>query len=659
VANQEQHVETAPSQPGAAGDLKESDQMFRTLVAAARDGIWSAAADGSKMLYLNSAVERIYGRSSEEFHQDPNLWFDVIHPDDRARVKESTRDLFKGKWVAIEYRIERPDGEVRWLLDRKSIVTDDDGKPLFMGGIVTDVTERKIAEESLHLSEERFDLAVRGSTDGLWDWNIKSGKVWWSPRFNELLEFEGGANEGCYADFEGLIHTEDKPRVLESIRAHLEDHVPYDIEFRLRTNPGGSCWVRSRGQALWDDSGEPVRMAGSVVDITDRKKLEEEREALELQMRSAQKLESLGLLAGGIAHDFNNILTGILGNAEMATHSLAPGAPILKHLAQIQRGSRRAAELCQQLLAYAGKGRFVLKTFDVSDLIREMAQLLEVSISKKIELRLDFDEDLPMVEGDSSQIRQVIMNLITNASEAIGDAIGVISMRTSVEEVSAGESTMQFGRNRPVGPHICIEVTDTGCGMDVETTNRIFEPFFTTKFAGRGLGLAAVLGIIHAHGGGLQLSSRPGSGTTLKILLPPSGQAREPTAEAERDDDDWRGEGTILVVDDEESVRALVMSILERLGFEVVGAVDGVDALEIFRRRSREIRAVMLDLIMPRMNGQECLRELRRLNPGISVVLASGYSALSPAEIGSKTSFVQKPFLQSELVAKMREVLER
>ena len=344
-------------------------------------------------------------------------------------------------------------------------------------------------------------------------------------------------------------------------------------------------------------------------DITDRKRAEDEWQALQRQVQHAQKLESLGVLAGGIAHDFNNLLMGILGNADLALNELSPMSPACRSLREIEKASLRAAELSKQMLAYSGRGRFVVEPISANELIEEMTHLLEVSISKKAVLKYNFAENLPSFCGDVTQVRQVVMNLITNASEAIGDKSGVIALSTGAMHcdrayLDDADKVLRTGLEEPLpeGIYTYFEVADTGCGMDAATIEKIFDPFFTTKFTGRGLGMSAVLGIVRGHKGAMKIYSEVGKGTTFKILfpaieVPDDGDAIEGQGEAE--ERTWTRTGTVLVADDEDVVCAVARKMLERLGFSVLTASDGHEALEIFRERADEIVCVLLDLTMP------------------------------------------------------------
>jgi PAS domain S-box-containing protein len=391
-------------------------------------------------------------------------------------------------------------------------------------------------------------------------------------------------------------------------------------------------------------------------------------EASAAESRHVQKLESIGVLAGGIAHDFNNLLHVVLGNADIAMRQLPPGTAARESLDEVIRATLRAADLTRQLLAYSGKGAFVIRHLDLSSEVREMATLLRTAISKQATLAWELAPDLPAVSADPTQIRQIVMNLITNASDSLREDGGTITLRTGVttsEELKGN----RFGESRPgeskepaPGLYVYLEIADSGSGMTPDTLNRIFDPFFSTKFSGRGLGLAAVMGIVRAHQGFIRIRTEPGLGTSFRILLPPvAGLARkeEETASIRSG---WQGSGTILIVDDEEGVREVAERMLQDIGFSTLTAPDGREAIDILERTNGEITGMLLDLSMPRMGGQETLQRLRSTHPDMPVVMMSGYTEQVVAEqLGQSlqsTGFLQKPFVAEDLVTAFRRFAE-
>jgi len=424
----------------------------------------------------------------------------------------------------------------------------------------------------------------------------------------------------------------------------------------------------ARVQKVVDERTVELRESNDALrrEIAERARAEEERSSISRRMQQAQKLESVGLLAGGIAHDFNNLLTSILGNASLARLEGPLDPSVERSLGRIEAAGNRAAELTRQMLAYAGKGRIVVKDVDITRAVREMAELVGSAISKRARLQLRLEPRLPPLRGDATQIEQVVMNLLTNASEALPDGAGEIRVRTGVMYADrAYLAATEIPDACAEGEYVYLEVADTGAGMDEATRRRIFDPFFTTKFTGRGLGLAAVLGICRAHRGTIRLDTTPGEGTRFRALFPSAEPAARTAASDSGEivfDRGWRGSGTVLIVDDEADVRSLARVVLEQAGFTVLAAEDGRSGVAAFRERSGEVVAVILDATMPGWSGAETLRELRRVRPDARVILSSGYDE-SDARDGfgdaSLAGFLPKPYRPDDLIRRVRVVLSR
>jgi PAS domain S-box-containing protein len=459
-----------------------------------------------------------------------------------------------------------------------------------------------------------------------------------------------------------FVAVEDRPRIRAELGRWQSEPTPKSLDVRLKPRYGppfdASITLSvARGGARDTAVGFRwlIRDISVQRQITEDLRLREEaarREAVasESHMRHVQKLESIGVLAGGIAHDFNNLLHVVLANADLARLQLPGVSGAREHLDEVVRATQRAAELTQQLLAYSGRAAVELRQLDISREVREMATLLRTAISKQAILDWDLTEELPPITADPTQVRQVVMNLITNASDALGDGGGTIALRTgTVDDGEAGaEST----------PRVFLEVADTGCGMDSGTLQRIFDPFFSTKFTGRGLGLAAVMGIVESHHGRIRIRTAPNEGTTFRILFPAAAGTAD-AVPARVSGTQWRGRGTVLVVEDEEGVREVVGRMIERLGFEVITAEDGVAAVDVLDRHRGSLAAVLLDLSMPRMGGQETLRHLRERRPDLPVIVMSGYTEQEAVTklldgTGGAVGFLQKPFLPEDLASVLR-----
>ena len=637
--------------------LRESEERFRTAFQFAGIGMTLYSSEGS-FLAVNDAFCGMLGYTEEELLS--TNYQSITHPDDLVISLTRNTELLQGniRSFTLEKRFLHKQGRIIWGHLTCVSVCDDQGRAIHFIAQIQDITERKKAEEALMASERRFRALIENNSDGIIILDAEKKCRYVSPSVSMIW----GYSE------EELLGTPPTlyipPEDVQRIRGDLD---------ALRDNPGRvwrfQHWIRHKdGSYRWlsvvatNLLHEPA-VGGIVVnirDITEKKKAEEEQARLEAQMRETQKLESLGVLAGGIAHDFNNMLVTILGYADLAENDLPPISPVRGFLHEIVESSRRAADLCQQMLAYAGKGKFLIAPVSLSQLVQDTIKLLQLSISKKAVLSLDLASNLPAVMADANQMRQVIMNLVLNASDALGEASGTISVTTTLVEAERDHlNTMRLGHDLQPGTYVGLKVTDTGCGMDEATLGRIFEPFFTTKFAGRGLGLAAVLGIVRSHGGALGVESLPGQGTTFQILF--SATASTAEVPVVKDNIPLHGSGLILVADDEDSVRRLAVVILQALGFQTVEARDGQEAVDVIQRQGQEIRAALIDLTMPRLDGRQAVVEIRRLAPNFPVIIMSGYTEteISGWFAGDGlVKFLQKPFTKNDLAEKLAEVLQ-
>jgi signal transduction histidine kinase/CheY-like chemotaxis protein len=426
------------------------------------------------------------------------------------------------------------------------------------------------------------------------------------------------------------------------------------LQVRRIRKDGRLIWISVSASPIRDRRGEVVSISSTSRDITEIKALEE-------QLRQTAKLESLGILAGGIAHDFNNLLVGILGNASLVKSTLPPTSSAQPMLDDVINAGERAAVLTRQLLAYSGKGKFIIQPVDISEIVREMTKLVQTSVPKTVTLQLQLAPDLPPVVADVAQLQQLIMNLVINAGEAIGDHPGLVSISTGEQQIVDGETGGTTVGADPVTPgrYIYFEVNDNGAGMDEATIAKIFDPFFTTKFTGRGLGLSAALGIVRGHEGFMQVASSPGRGSSFRVLFPAAQEklAPQPAREAKAD---ITGSGVILLVDDEELVRRTAAATLEHLGYTILEATNGEEAIEVFQRNSSRIALVILDLSMPVMDGEEALKRLKSIKPDVAIFLSSGFSETEAARRFQSTgpaTFLQKPYTAQHLAELVKVAL--
>lgn len=531
-----------------------------------------------------------------------------------------------------------------------------------------DETEREQAKAALRESQMLFESVANSSPAMIWLTGPDKRLSWFNDRF---LAFVGlSSNHLLRSGLQAVVHPEDLLRCARTYLAAWEARQTFRMEYRLRRQDAEYRWVIDEGHPRHDSTGAFVGYIGSCLDITEHREWETTRLELERRLLHAQKLESLGVMAGGIAHDFNNLLMAMLANLELALHTQGGDSPARPFLERSLQANRRASDLVRQMLAFSGRGTFDVKDLDLNTVVEENVHLFRVGLSRTITLNLDLAAGLPHTHADPGQIQQVVMNLITNASEAIGQQPGTVSIATGV--LDADEAYLAGSRldeKAAPGRYVFIEVEDTGSGMDQDTLSRLFDPFFTTKFTGRGLGMSAVLGIVRGHHGALRIDSHPGQGTNIRILLPVSSNppaiaaAPQPALAGASGLGHTPGESClVLVVDDDELVREAAAAMLAYLGFRTLLAADGTEAIALYLEHAEEIDWVLLDLTMPELSGADTFRALRDLNPGVRVVLISGYSHQDATwQFGDQipSGFLQKPFELPALEALIHEIQPR
>ena len=638
--------------------LLDEKALLRSVIDSTTDLIYFKDCNG---IYIgcNKAAEKFIGLPENE--QIGKSDFDFLdHEIAVAARKFDQIVITDGVPVHVDEQVNSPITGSLILNTVKAPIIGSDGQPIGLVGISRDITERKRTEEMLLQNIEQLRFVLEGSQLGFWDWNVETGEVVRNERWAEMLGYTLSEIDFSTNQWTDLIHPDDRERAWKSINDHLEGRNPlHENEYRLLTKDGQYKWILDRATIVKrDETGRPVRVCGTHADITDQKRAEEAKLLLEQQLQHTQKLESLGVLAGGIAHDFNNILAIIIGYCSLIKLNYQKAE---KNIPLIESAAERAAGLCRQMMAYAGKAQLTKTKINMVEKVDEIVGLLKATLPQNAVIQTDLSAEIPLIEGDTSQLGQVVMNLIINSSEAIGTEQGVVDVFLSRIKVLAGKAYEDYhGKPIPPGEYVCLEVTDNGCGMDESAKWRIFEPFYTTKFTGRGLGMSAVLGIIKSHAGALQLFSKTGHGTTIKVYLPApkSENAENGGQNASTLLAPWRGSGTILLAEDETLLRDIAKELLEMFGFTVLEAVNGKEALEIYQKNSAEITLVVTDMGMPVMDGYELFSELKKLNSDLPIIVSSGYGdAEVTARIGSDNiaGIISKPYNSD----KLREVLKR
>jgi two-component system cell cycle sensor histidine kinase/response regulator CckA len=626
---------------------EELDQFFTSAL----DLLCIADTDGY-FIRLNPMWSEVLGYPLTEL--EGRRFLDLVHPDDISSTLEAIKKLDSGTNVLnFSNRYRAIDGSWRWLEWRSFPY----GNKLIYAA-ARDVTERIMAEKALRESEEKYRIISENTGDVIWVLDPLSAKFTYvSPSVERLRGFT--PEEVMSQPLENALTPESFTRLANELPGAIQAVESGDEKARVRFDyvdqphkNGSIVNTEVVTTFLTGDDGKVIHIVGVSRDITERKANEE-------TLREVQKLESLGVLAGGIAHDFNNLLMVILGNIDMSLMSIPENSPVVKNLKAAEKACQSAADLTKQMLAYAGKGQFFPQEISFEDIISEIEMVMSISISRKISLKCRIDKAVPGIIADPGQMKQMIMNLVMNASEAIGDRQGDITVSIGRYDPTASTSkkgTVFLEKNLIPGSYAFIEVADTGEGIDEKSIPKIFDPFFTTRFTGRGLGLAAVMGIVRSLKGAVRVDSQTGKGSVFTIYIP-AATARINSIitgpEVQRK--------TVLIVDDEEDVVRLGSQMLENLGYIVMGAKNGAEALEIIRNHEADgttrISAIILDIGMPVMNGEELYEELMKMGCDIPIFISSGYGETYVEERfkGSKVAgMLHKPY-KFEALKKMLE----
>ncbi len=637
--------------------LEEAAARLAAIVESSEDAIIGKDLKGIVTSW-NTAAERIFGYTPSEMLGESI--YRLVPPERRAEEAEILAKIGRGENVRhFETVRARKDGALVDVSVMVSAIRSASGAIVGASKVARDITESKRLEKAQRASDAGYRRLFETAQDGILLVDAETGTVIdANPCLVELLGYSRAQFAGKAIWELGLFMEHSAS---EGILAELSEKKSVRYEsLPLQARDGRQIDVEFVSTAYQVDGAKMIQC--NLRDISARLRAEAEREQFQLKLQESQKLESLGVMSGGIAHDFNNILTTILGNASLVRDGLPANSALQTNMEGIVQGCRRAADLCKQMLAYAGKGRFAVRRLSLNQLIEDTTHMLKISISNWAALRFNLLKTLPAVEADETQIRQVIMNLVINASEAIGEKSGSIEVSTGLLTVDRSflGGTI-FAPELPQGQYAYVEVSDSGCGMSPETKEKIFDPFFTTKFAGRGLGLSAVLGIVRGHKGALKVYSELGRGTTFKMLLPCVLGELQPV-KLEEEGPPWRGAGCVLVVDDEEGIRSIAALMLQQLGFEAVLANDGREAVGIFHREPGRFSLVLMDLTMPHMDGIRAYAEMRRIRDDACIVLMSGFNeeeVISEFNGDKPDGFLNKPFDCESLTRVMRGALLR
>jgi len=633
---------------------KETEDAYRALVEQSLQGL--VIIQDLRIVFTNSAFAEITGSTVEELLSfSPEEVTALIHPDDQDLVWGRFRARLEGKQVPprYEYRGIRKDGTVCWLEMMASLI-EYGGKPAIRGAVV-DITDHKQAEEALRQSKERFKELAELLPESIYEMDVEGNLTFVNrnafTNFGYTQEdFDRGLN--AY----DMIIPQERRRSEANVKRIFKGEELGLNEYTALRKDGSTFPCMIRSTAIMRE-GKPVGLRGFIIDMTERKKAEEERKKLEVQLHYTQRMEALGTLAGGIAHNFNNLLAGIMGNLSLTLLDTGPTQPHFDHLKRIEKLVKSGSQLTSQLLGYARGGRYDVKPIDFNQLVKETFDTFGAT-KKEIRVHRSLAEDLLGIKADQGQIEQVLLNVLINAVDAMpgGGDLFLETMNVTDKDMSQKPYKVRPGR------YVLLRVKDTGTGMDKKTLGHIFEPFFTTKGlgAGTGLGLASAYGIIKAHQGYIDVESEKGRGTTFEIYLPAS---ESKSAEASKHaGHPAEGRETILLVDDEPMILEVTVEVLRELGYTALEAQGGRDAVELYNKKQAAIDLVILDMIMPDMSGGETYDRIKEINPQVKVILSSGYSidgeATEILERGCQ-GFIQKPFGMEELSMKIREILDR
>jgi two-component system cell cycle sensor histidine kinase/response regulator CckA len=646
VARELAQVEARRQQRADVEALRQSEQRLRLALDAGGMGTWEWDLLSSE-LYWSATLEAMFGLEPGGFGGTYSAFIELVHPDDRDLVGASAEQALGQDLPAVVYRAVWPDGTVRWHERKSRRVRDADGRSEVMAGVTFDVTEREEAAQALRESEERFRLIAENARDLIALLDVEGCFRYLSPSCAALLGYPAGVLLGT--DASDLIHPGDLPRRRKWGDGEVR-------ELRMRTAAGRWLWVEGLSYVITGQAESHFALIAR--DISERKQAEVAREVLQDELRQSQKMEAVGQLAGGIAHDFNNLLTVISGYTEILLRRLGREAEGSAEIAEVAKAAEQAARLTRQLLAYSRKQVLEPSALNLNDIVKETQTMLTRVIGENIEFSTTLSDDLGSISADNGQIVQIVMNLVVNARDAMPRG-GTLVMATGNATLSAASTSGHSDRSP--GEYVALTVTDTGEGMDAATVARIFEPYYTTKDrgAGTGLGLATVDGIVKQSGGHIDVESKPGLGTAIRVYFPRVAGTAQAFRPAPPDELSLAGSETVLLVEDEESLRGIGRRMLELYGYTVLLAADGAAGLELALNHPQPIQLLMTDILMPKMGGIELAERLSILQPELKVLYTSGYndSSGSPKRVAG-AGYLRKPYALEELARTVRHLLD-
>ncbi len=646
---------STPSEHPKAGDMYRDEKRFQTVFDAAPLGIAIADAKGY-FLEANDAFFRLLGYSKDEFKK--LTFMDITHPDDRSETIRLSKRALDGEnnSYQAEKRYLKQNGEYLWGIVRATAIKDNNGNLHYWLAIIEDITEHKADKEALKQTGKRYRNILESIEEGYFEVDLKGNFTFFNDQVCEIIGYPRqelmGMNNRQYTS------PATAKKMYQTFNQMFKSGKSAKItKYEVIRKDGTRKTLEVSAALMRNLDAAPIGFRGVLRDVTDRIQAEKDKKRLESQVQHAQKMEAIGTLAGGIAHDFNNLLMGFQGNISLMLMDLVEDHPHCEFLHNMERYVKRGSELTRQILGFARGGKYQVKTTLLNDLINKTADMFRRT-KKEISIHKKFQEDLWSVEVDQGQIEQVLLNLFVNAWQAMP---GGGSLLIETENVTLDEKDYDRPYAISPGRYVRISVSDTGIGMDKATQERIFEPFFTTKDVSRGtgLGLASTYGIIKNHNGIINVYSEKGHGTTFKIYLPAS--KKQVIEEKSKPEVAQGGTEMILLVDDEEMVADIGKDMLEKLGYTILVAFSGAEAIKIFNANRDEVKLVILDMIMPDMSGGETFNRLKAMKPDAKILLSSGYSLNGRASKIMKrgcNGFIQKPFNLKQISRKIREILD-